>query len=141
MSSEFRHPHEIGVINGVILIGHPPPPDPHTVAAGRMKQLEAKLKDPACEFQTVNITKMLELYKGGFILPPGKEVWLAQGEVFPSYEEAAEKGPPLTVEVCPDKNKSWITSLIPNQKKFYEFSSMILPPPMPVSQVGAQNPM
>lgn len=49
---------------------------------------------------------MLELYKGGFVLSPGKEVCLAQGEVFSSFEEAATKGPPFMVEVCPCKNKS-----------------------------------
>jgi len=81
-----------------------------------MKQLEARLKDPACEYQRVNITKMLELYKGGFTLLPGTEVWLAQGEVFSSFEEAAAKGPPFMIEVCPGKNRSWITSLTPTRR-------------------------
>jgi len=64
------------------------------------------MKDPAWKFQTKNITKLLELYKGGFVLLPAKEVWLAQGEVVSSFEEANAKGPPIWIEVCPGKNKS-----------------------------------
>jgi len=44
-----------------------------------MEELEALLNDPACKLQMENIIKVLELYKGGFVWCPGKDVWLAQG--------------------------------------------------------------